>query len=268
MPAFAHTSSFSPPGAPETPTAPMTSSPTLIGRRTLRRDDPGQVDSAEGGVVLDPLDKLARGDAKCPRRVRLALTVLHRVRRGVVAAYRQEDLAVATEDVHGHAIPLFSASLESGLSNGHGHQGRQALLIEQLRGCRRRASAREAQNSEAIKHRSHVFLPLVSQRMEFWDASSIGTLTHNTIGPLQEGDSDVSQAPSTRGDSSPQPQPCHSPDRARGQPRVNSHRRRRRRPDRYTRSRCPSMRIMILSKFRAPRNSEGHDHLRRRPVID
>ena len=32
MPALAQTSSFSPPGAPETPTAPITSSPTLIGR--------------------------------------------------------------------------------------------------------------------------------------------------------------------------------------------------------------------------------------------
>src|SRR3982074_3814870 len=31
MPALAQTSSFSPPGAPETPTAPITSSPALIG---------------------------------------------------------------------------------------------------------------------------------------------------------------------------------------------------------------------------------------------
>ena len=31
MPALAHASSFSPPGAPETPTAPITSLPTLIG---------------------------------------------------------------------------------------------------------------------------------------------------------------------------------------------------------------------------------------------
>src|SRR5215470_189392 len=31
MPALAHASSFSPPGAPETPTAPITSLPALIG---------------------------------------------------------------------------------------------------------------------------------------------------------------------------------------------------------------------------------------------
>src|SRR5205807_1841584 len=65
-----------------------------------------------GGVLLDALDDLARGNAEGARRVGLAQAVLHGVRRGAVAAYRDQNLAAAADHVHGDAMALLRAGLE------------------------------------------------------------------------------------------------------------------------------------------------------------
>src|SRR5437763_5056641 len=66
-------------------------------QRTLRRDDPRKVYSSEGRVVLHPLYEFARRDAKRTSGIGFTLAVLHCMRRGAIAAHRDENLAIAPE---------------------------------------------------------------------------------------------------------------------------------------------------------------------------
>src|SRR5580700_4287303 len=70
----------------------------LDGQRPLRGDHVVQVHGEEGWVLLVSVGDLARGDAEGARGIGLAKAVLERVRRGIVAAQLDNDLAVAADD--------------------------------------------------------------------------------------------------------------------------------------------------------------------------
>ena len=91
------------------------------------------MDEGRGRVVLDPLDELARRHAKGARRIGLAEGVLHGVRRGVVAAHLQDDLAVAPDHRHRHGVALALAEIGSGRGDGERRRERQILARQQLR---------------------------------------------------------------------------------------------------------------------------------------
>src|SRR6266550_4515005 len=60
-------------------------------QRALSGDNVVEMNREIGGVLLDARDDVTRGDAEGARRVGLAQAVLHGVRRGAVAAYRNEN---------------------------------------------------------------------------------------------------------------------------------------------------------------------------------
>src|SRR6516165_11974369 len=125
----------------------------------LRRDDPAEVHGTHRRIVLDALDELSRRDTEGPRSVGLALAVLHRMRRGSVAAHRDEGLAVAPEHMHRDVIALLCAGLQRGLRDRHRHRGGQALFVEQLRARRRCQRTGEADYGEAVRWCRHASGP-------------------------------------------------------------------------------------------------------------
>lgn len=94
------------PGEPDTPAPPITSSPTLIGSPPGIAITFGRVTCWRTTRVIigKPLSVGSSRSAKASCGVGLAARVFHRVRAGVVAAQRDNDLAGAIDDDRGDGI--------------------------------------------------------------------------------------------------------------------------------------------------------------------
>lgn len=106
-------------------------------QRTLGGDDAAQMHRSGRRVVLDTLGEHTRGDTEGARGVGLALAVLDRMRRGVVAAQHHDRLAVAPDHGDRNAVALRLARIGGGRGDGQGRGERQVFVIEQLRARRR-----------------------------------------------------------------------------------------------------------------------------------
>ena len=145
MAALTQTSSFSPPGAPETPAAPMTSSPTMIGSAPRAVVKP----------VRNWLFHLARRNAEGAGGEGLLEAVLHGVRSGAVAADLDEHFAVAADDGGRHAITVRRAGRDGGLRDRDGDVRGQILAREKLCARGRDQSTGQADGGQAIRHHRH-----------------------------------------------------------------------------------------------------------------
>ena len=97
MPALAQASSLSPPGAPETPTAPMVSLPTLIGSAPCAGTMLFRYRAPAVGLPLTVSANSPDGRRDRARRVGLLHGIFLVARAGPVAARRDDDLAFAAE---------------------------------------------------------------------------------------------------------------------------------------------------------------------------
>src|SRR5271156_5596314 len=77
------------------------------------------------------------------------------MRRGAVAAYRDENFAVAAEHMHRDVVALLSAGFERRLRNRHRHSSRHALLGKQLCSRGRGQRAEKTDHCEATGYRTH-----------------------------------------------------------------------------------------------------------------
>src|SRR5260370_2083795 len=121
--------------------------------------DAGQPERGARRIVLLPLRELARGRAEGAGGERLALTVLDRVRRGIVAAQMDDDLAGAADHGDRDAIALSLAGFPG--CGGDRQAGRepQVLVAEQLSACPVRARSPHAHPTHPLTP-SHLLLPL------------------------------------------------------------------------------------------------------------
>src|SRR5262245_25092013 len=95
----------------------------------LLGDDVAEMNQAEGGIVLQACDQIARGDAESARGVGLAHAVLHRMRAGVVATHLDENLAVAADHRYRHAEAVGLAARDRGFRDRQGHGGGEVLAL-------------------------------------------------------------------------------------------------------------------------------------------
>src|SRR5216684_2905718 len=120
-PALTQASSLSPPGAPDTPAAPITSSPILTGSAPCAATMlVGQMHRAGRRVVLDPLHEFARRDAKSARGVGFLEAVFDRMGPGIVAAQLDDNLAVAADHGGRDAVTLALAGFGGGRRDRQG----------------------------------------------------------------------------------------------------------------------------------------------------
>src|SRR5215472_14951930 len=141
MPAFTQASSLSPPGAPETPAAPITSSPTMIG-------------SAPRAVVK-PVRYCAPICGFFFSRSSISPEGMRNVRARPVAADLDQYLAVAADDGGRHAVAIRGAGGDGGLRDGERHGRGHILAREQLRARGRNQNTRQADRGQAMRHHRH-----------------------------------------------------------------------------------------------------------------
>ena len=153
MPALAQASSFSPPGAPDTPTAPMVSLPILIGSAPCAGVMLVRNSAPAFGLPLTPSANSPDDRAERARRVGLLHGVFEGDEAGVGVAHGEDRLALAAEHVHRHVIALRLAGIDGDLRDRGRHGERQILVgraaghSPRRRGRRRAPSDRKTGNT-------------------------------------------------------------------------------------------------------------------------
>src|SRR5215469_13771085 len=157
MPALTQASSLSPPGAPETPAAPITSSPTVIGSAPRAVVKPVRYCAPICGFFFNRSSISPEG-MRNVRAVKAFLKLFSMV-CGPVPDLDQH-LAVAADDGGRHAVAVRGAGGDGGLRDCERHSRGHILAREQLRARGRNQNTRQADRGQAIRHHRHdEFLP-------------------------------------------------------------------------------------------------------------